>query len=124
MLSVTLLSAMSDFVFLGLLLRMGFLPATGSNTSTTVSHNLSEGVQSNLRPASKEISFGTAVRNSCLLLAVPANRHECVASQNAQHAPTLILSEPGHLQSRRPGKDLSCTRMQFFPHGNIVCNHS
>ena len=55
MLSVILLSAMSDFVFLGLLLRMGALPAAGSNTSVIVSHQSSARMPSTLRPGSNEL---------------------------------------------------------------------
>ena len=55
MLYVILLSAMSDFVFLGLLLRMGPIPAGGPNTSVAVTRKLSAGILSDLRPASNEI---------------------------------------------------------------------
>ena len=46
---------MRDFVFLGLVSRMGFLHAGGSDTSITVSHKLSAEIPSNLRPASNEL---------------------------------------------------------------------
>ena len=52
---VTLLSAISDFDFLGLVLRTRFLSAGGSNGSTSMSNKLSAGIPSNLGPASNEI---------------------------------------------------------------------
>ena len=52
--SIILLSAMSDFVVLGWLF-MGSLTAGGSNTPGTVSHTLSAGSTSNLRPGSHKI---------------------------------------------------------------------
>ena len=55
MLSVNLLSGMRDLVFMGLLLCVTSLPARGANTSVTMSHKLSAGSPSNLRPASNEI---------------------------------------------------------------------
>ena len=77
--SVNLLSVMKDIV-LGLLLSIGFLPAGGSNASTTMSHQLSAGIHSNKRPTSNEI-ISASVR-----LCDTAYWYECAASQNAQHA--------------------------------------
>ena len=58
---------MRYFLFLGLVLRIGRLPAGCTNTTISFSHKLSAGIPSNLRPAS-EIIFdsvqlrGTVVR--------------------------------------------------------------
>ena len=60
-LSVNLWSAMSGFVFLGLVLRIGFLPASGSNTSVTMSHNVSAGIPVNLTPASNDIIYASVL---------------------------------------------------------------
>ena len=87
-LSVHLLSAMRDFVFLSLVLRMGSLPARGSNTSIAMSHKLSERIPSNLSPASNEIISACVTQ---LFDASPAYRYECVASPHAQHASSHIF---------------------------------
>ena len=60
MLSVMFFSATSDFFFFDLLCT-GLLPAEYSNKSITVSHKLSAGVSSNLRPASSEITSASVL---------------------------------------------------------------
>ena len=60
-LSVNLWSAMSGFVFLGLVLRIAFLTASGSNTSITMFHKVSAGIPVNLTPASIEIIYASVL---------------------------------------------------------------
>ena len=55
MLSFDLLSAIRDFVSLGLVLCNRFLPARGANMSLTKSHKFSAGIRSKLRPVSDDV---------------------------------------------------------------------
>ena len=103
MLSVHLLSAMRDSVF-GLVLCMEFLPAEGTNTSITMSHKLSAGIPSSLRPASDEVVFASM---HCVTLLFAS----CTSSVSVRMGgfpkwtacPLTLWSQSGHLQSWRPG---------------------
>ena len=52
---------MCGFVFLGLVLRITFLTASGSNTSITMFHKVSAGIPVNLTPASNEIIYASVL---------------------------------------------------------------
>ena len=106
-------------VFLGLVLRVGFLPAGGSNISVSMSHKLNAAILSNLRPASNEIDylcFSAGVQNNTLLFTRPACRHKCVASR----CTTYLRSPVGVLEKTNQ----VCTPMQCFQRESIFCNHS
>ena len=83
-LSVILFSAMSDLISWICCARDGS-QAGESSTSVTMSHKLSAGIRSDLRPASHE-RFSASVlpcETRFLLLASPAYRYECAASKYA-----------------------------------------
>ena len=101
------------------------LLAGRSNTSVTVSHKLSTGIPSNLKPASNEI-----ISASKLLC------ETAVCLLQVQHTGTNVLLPKMHstpsdvdveslrsLAKSASWKRLMCILVHCFPHDNAVCNH-
>ena len=71
------------------------------------------------RTSNTAVSVSFETQNNCSLLVMPGNRHDNVASPNAQHAPDVDVESV-----KSPEKDLTCILMQCFPHDkNRVQSH-
>ena len=113
LLSVILVSAMKEYVFLLLLLRMGSLPARGSKTSVTVSHKLSAVIPPKHRPASHEINSA-----SVLLYATA----DCFLQ--VQLIGTNVWLPKMHDTAKSASWQGPHSDVLFPPHDSTVCNHS